>query len=264
MSVSPIRWRWSTEHGRAVPGPLTTGQSSSSGVRFLLVLCLSLTHVSLAWSQEDGRVLRHAVFFKFKESAGVQDVQRVLAAFEQLPAKIESILDFQWGVRINDDATSGGFTHCFLITFPDEAGRDEYLPHADHQAFAAMLGPYLADVFVIDYWGLAGQTLPKKALRHAVFLKFKEDASQDDIAKAVDAFAALPQAIDAIHGFEWGVNNSPETHDDGFTHAFLVTFRAEDGLATYGPDPAHQALVQVLSPVVQEVRVLDFWTDGDD
>lgn len=210
-------------------------------------------------SADEGQVLRHAVFFKFKESSSESDVDKVVEAFAALPKKIDSIVDFEWGQRTSGDKISGGFTHCFLLTFEDEAGREKYLPHPDHKAFGAMLGPHLEDVFVIDYWGSASDKTPEKALRHGVFFKFKADAAKSDVDKVLNAFAGLPKQIDSIKAFEWGKNNSPESHDDGFTHAFLVTFESEEDLEAYGPHAAHQALVKLLPPVLDEVRVLDFW-----
>jgi hypothetical protein len=208
---------------------------------------------------EEEKVLRHAVFFKFKETASEADVQKVVEAFAALPDKIDSIIDFEWGERSSGDGISGGFTHCFLLTFKNEAGREKYLPHPDHKAFGAMLGPHLDDVFVIDYWGKKVEKAPSKALRHGVFFKFKKDAAQADIDQALKAFAGLPGEINTIKGFEWGTNNSPESHDDGFTHAFLVTFESQNDLEAYGPHEAHQALVKLLPPILEEVRVLDYW-----
>ena len=44
-----------------------------------------------------------------------------------------------------------GFTHCFNLSFADEAARAAYLPHPDHLAFVAQLKPALDDVLVFDY-----------------------------------------------------------------------------------------------------------------
>jgi hypothetical protein len=44
-----------------------------------------------------------------------------------------------------------GFTHCFNLTFVDEAARATYLPHPDHLAFVEQLKPALDDVLVVDY-----------------------------------------------------------------------------------------------------------------
>ena len=102
----------------------------------------------------NGKVLRHAVFFTFNEDANEEDVTGVTDAFAALPGKIDSIIDFQWGVNNSPEDLNDGFTHGFLLTFKDEAGREVYLPHPAHKGeFADTLRPHLKDVFVIDYWG---------------------------------------------------------------------------------------------------------------
>lgn len=205
-----------------------------------------------------GKVLRHAVFFSFKEESTEANIEEVVDAFRGLPKKIPAIIDFAWGTNNSPEGLDDGFTHCFLLTFKDEAGREEYLPHPEHKAFGDVLRPHMKDVFVIDYWGTAGPQ-SAKALKHAVFFKFKDDAVADDVKTVEDAFAALPSKIDSITDFEWGTNNSPETHDDGFTHCFMVTFDSDEGRTKYLPHPDHEAFVEVLKPVLDKVRVLDFW-----
>ena len=179
-------------------------------------------------------------------------------AFRELPSKIEQIIGFEWGVNNSPEGLNDGFTHCFLLTFKDEAGRAAYLPHPAHKAFGDVLRPYNDKVFVIDYWGNAGEPLEKE-LKHAVFFRFKKDAAPEAVKQVEQAFAALPSKIDAIKRFEWGINNSPEKHSAGFTHCFMVTFDSEAGRAAYLPHPDHQAFVEVLKPVLDGVRVLDFW-----
>ena len=204
-------------------------------------------------------VLRHAVFFSFKESSSDQDIQGVVDAFAALPGKIDSIKDFQYGVNNSPEGLDDGFTHCFLLTFADDAGRQAYLPHPAHKAFGDVLRPHMESVFVIDYWGDPKQPAVEKPLQHAVFFKFKDDADRAEVAKVEQAFSELPSKIDTIRAFEWSTNNSPEKHDAGFTHCFLVTFDSEEGRETYLPHSDHQAFVKVLEPVLDKVRVLDFW-----
>ena len=204
------------------------------------------------------QVLRHAVFFSFKEASTAADIQTVTDAFAALPSKIDSIIDFTWGKNNSEEKLDDGFTHCFLLTFQDEAGRAAYLPHPDHKAFGDILRPHMKDVFVIDWWGNAEPALPASALQHVVFFKFKEDASAESIKTVEAEFAALPTKIDSIKRFEWGINNSPESHDDKFTHAFLVTFENSEGRAAYLPHPDHEAFVEILKPTLDKVRVLDF------
>ena len=103
-------------------------------------------------SDDTERVLRHIVLFKFNDDATDEQIAEVEAAFAALPSQIDSIHDFEWGVNNSPEGHNKGLTHCFLVTFQDEEGRAEYLPHAAHLAFVAKLGPILDDVLVVDYW----------------------------------------------------------------------------------------------------------------
>lgn len=206
-----------------------------------------------------GKVLRHAVFFSFKEESSEADVKGVVDAFRSLPGKIEAIEEFAWGTNNSPEGFDDGFTHCFFLTFKDQAGLQEYIPHPAHSGeFADVLRPHMKDVFVIDYWGSPSESAIENELKHAVFFKFKDDADPEAVKKVEESFAALPGKIDAIKAFEWGINNSPEGKDDGFTHAFMVSFDSEAGREEYLPHPDHQAFVKVLEPVLDKVRVLDF------
>jgi hypothetical protein len=206
-------------------------------------------------------VLRHAVFFKFKNSSSKEDVSRVVEAFRALPSQIEVIQGFESGQNISRAGFDDGLTHCFLLTFKDEAGRAAYLPHPAHKAFGAALGPHLEKVFVLDYWGRPQPVRSEKELKHAVFLKFKDSASASDVRAVEEGLSSLPAKIDAIQAFEWGRNNSPETHDDGFSHCFMFTFDSEEKLKEYVVHPAHMAVGNDLKPKVEKIRVLDFWAD---
>jgi hypothetical protein len=99
-----------------------------------------------------------------------------------------------------------------------------------------------------------------KQLRHVVLLKFKEASSAADVQNVEAAFEALPSEIKEIKDFEWGLNNSPEGLNKGFTHCFFVTFASEEDRSIYLPHPAHQAFVSVLSPHLEDVLVFDYWT----
>ena len=96
-------------------------------------------------------------------------------------------------------------------------------------------------------------------LRHVVLFNFNDSASDSMVTVMEDAFAALPDEIEEIAGFEWGTNNSPEGLNKGLTHCFLVTFESEAGRAAYLPHPAHQAFVKLIGPYVEDVTVVDYW-----
>lgn len=101
----------------------------------------------------------------------------------------------------------------------------------------------------------------QKLLRHVVLFKFKDVSDSTDIQKIEDAFKALPSKIPQIRDFEWGINNSPEGLDKGFTHCFFVSFHSEEDRAVYLPHPDHLAFVEVLSPHLEDVLVIDYWTE---
>ncbi len=211
-------------------------------------------------SKEPEKVLRHAVFFKFKDGTSDADVQKVVAAFDALPKKIDSIKGYQRGKNVSKAGLDDGFTHCFLVTFADEAGRAAYLPHPDHKAFGATLGPLLDKVFVVDYWGQPEKSPADRELKHAFFLKFKESAADEQVKDVEDAIARMPSQCDTIRAFEWGKNNSPEKHDEGFTQCYMFTFTDAQGLKEYASSAAHTALVAKILAVAEKGRVMDFWT----
>ena len=95
--------------------------------------------------------VRHVVMFKFKDTATPEQIKAVEEGFRALPSKIPSVKEFEWGTNISAENKSEGFTHCFFLTFADEAGRDAYLPNPAHQEFAKSLGPVLDKVLVFDY-----------------------------------------------------------------------------------------------------------------
>ena len=98
------------------------------------------------------KMLRHVVLYKFKDSSTPAQVKEVEDAFLALPSKIKEIKSLEWGTNNSPENLAQGFTHCFFVTFNSEEDRAAYLPHPDHKAFGATLGPHLDKVLVVDYW----------------------------------------------------------------------------------------------------------------
>lgn len=105
---------------------------------------------------------------------------------------------------------------------------------------------------------LTGKPAAEKLFRHVVLFKFKSDVTPEQVAEVVKAFAALPGKIDTITGFEHGTDVSVEQKAQGFTHAFMVTFKDAAGRDTYLPHPAHQEFVKLVGPRIENVLVFDF------
>ena len=102
---------------------------------------------------KEGKKLFHVVSLKFKEDATKDQIKAVEDAFVGLQEKIPGIVALTWGTNVSPEKHAKGFTHCFILVFDTEKARDEYLPHPEHKKFGQVLGPVLADVLVIDFWG---------------------------------------------------------------------------------------------------------------
>ena len=102
--------------------------------------------------KKKGSVLRHVVLFKFNETTTPEQVREVEQAFAALPGKIDTIIDFEFGTDVSVENKADGFTHCFVVTFRDEKGRETYLPHDAHQAFVRLVRGKIEKVLVIDFW----------------------------------------------------------------------------------------------------------------
>ncbi len=106
------------------------------------------------------------------------------------------------------------------------------------------------------------KTAMEKELRHVVLFKFKEGVSADSLKAMELAFKGLATEIKEVKHLEFGLNNSPENLNQGFTHCFVVTFASESDRAIYLPHPAHKAFVtNHLSTTLDKVCVVDFWAD---
>jgi len=76
--------------------------------------------------------VKHVVLLKFKSSAK-EKIDEAMAALASLKEKIPGLLDFSGGRNTSQEGLSKGFTHGFVMTFEDEASRDAYLPHPEHE-----------------------------------------------------------------------------------------------------------------------------------
>jgi hypothetical protein len=101
---------------------------------------------------------------------------------------------------------------------------------------------------------------PSKLLRHIVLYKFKDGLPPAQLQEVIDTFAALPKQIETIVDFEAGTNVSPEGKSEGLTHAFVVSFRDEQGRDAYLKHPAHAEYVKVVKDRREKVIVFDYWT----
>jgi heme-degrading monooxygenase HmoA len=105
-----------------------------------------------ACPKECPKMLKHVVLFKFKDGTTPEKIKEVEQAFASLPGKIDIIKGFEAGTNVSVESHSEGFTHCFVVSFLNEADRDAYLIHPDHKEFGKSLGGCLDKGLVVDYW----------------------------------------------------------------------------------------------------------------
>ena len=118
----------------------------------------------------------------------------------------------------------------------------------------------LALVTVAALSAFAADTPAKsKKLLHVVSFKFKPEAGKGQIDDVVSAFRDLKKKIPVIQEFSWGTNVSPEKHDKGFTHGFILSFKSEKDRDAYLVHPDHKAFGKTLGPILADVFVLDYW-----
>jgi hypothetical protein len=104
-------------------------------------------------------------------------------------------------------------------------------------------------------------TLQKsKEIKHVVVFKYKATATAAQIEEVTAAFKALKNKIPGITSFEYGVNNSPENLNKGFTHVYLLTFKDVASRDAYLPHPEHKKFGELLGrlDVLEEPFVVDF------
>jgi hypothetical protein len=125
---------------------------------FALFLTISTSVTSIAATEVDppkktmkANQVQHIVLFKFKPETTPEKLKEILTAFEALPSKIKQIKGFQWGTNNSPENHAHGLTHAFILTFDNEKDRDDYLPHPAHKEFGTIVGPWLADLTVVDF-----------------------------------------------------------------------------------------------------------------
>jgi len=95
-------------------------------------------------------------------------------------------------------------------------------------------------------------------IRHILLIKFSESVDLSQIDEIRSLFEIILTKIEGITSVEWGVNNSPENKNKGFTHSVLMTFRDESARDHYLPHPKHEELKKVFGAVLEDIVVFDY------
>jgi hypothetical protein len=97
-------------------------------------------------------------------------------------------------------------------------------------------------------------------MKHIVIFKYKASATSGEIDEVTKAFEGLKGKIPGITSFEYGVNDSPENLNKGFTHVYLITFENAGARDAYLPHPEHKKFGDLLRrlDILEEAFVVDF------
>jgi hypothetical protein len=99
--------------------------------------------------------VKHVALIRFKPNTPASVIEKVFSDLASLRGKIPGLRDFSGGPYSSPEGLNKGFTHGFVMTFADEASRDAYLPHPDHEKVKAEIIPLLdgglSGVIVFDW-----------------------------------------------------------------------------------------------------------------
>jgi len=85
----------------------------------------------------------HMVLLRVRRNVPMMEVERVFAALAGLQKKIPGITGISWGANNSPTGLNRGFTHGVCMGLKDEAARDLYLRHPEHERVRGMLSTVL-------------------------------------------------------------------------------------------------------------------------
>ena len=95
-------------------------------------------------------------------------------------------------------------------------------------------------------------------VKHIGLVKFKEGTPDDQIQNVFDRILDITESIAGIEDYVSGPNSSPEGLNQGYTHAFIMTFTDAAARDAYLPHPEHERVKALIMPVVDSLLVVDF------
>jgi hypothetical protein len=104
-------------------------------------------------------------------------------------------------------------------------------------------------------------TTGQKELRHVVLFKFKDGVSADSIKAMQTAFKGLVNQITVCKKSEYGLNDTSDNLNQGFTHSFAITFASDEDRNTYLAHPEHGAFIKQFSPIIDKICMAAFWAE---
>jgi hypothetical protein len=100
-------------------------------------------------------MVKHVALMRLRSNVPQKTIDHVFSELAALRRKIPGLLNFSGGAYSSPEGLDKGFTHGFVMTFADEASRNGYLPHPEHervkQEILPLLDGGLEGVIVFDW-----------------------------------------------------------------------------------------------------------------
>ena len=84
-------------------------------------------------------MIRHCVFVRFKGRVTPTEREAIYDELRALKQQVDGLLAAHFGSNVSPEGLAQGFNDGFVIDFRDEAARDAYLVHPDHQVAGGKL-----------------------------------------------------------------------------------------------------------------------------
>lgn len=96
--------------------------------------------------------------------------------------------------------------------------------------------------------------------RHNIMVRFREDATNTQIAEFFDGLAAMPDQIDVIRNFQFGPDLG--VREGSLDAALVADFDSEEDWRVYSEHPFHQRFIhEVFRPLVEEAVRVQYLVD---
>lgn len=94
-------------------------------------------------------MIKHLVFFKFKDDASTEDIQTMAEGLGNLPEIIEEIREFVFGRDVIHSERSYDFA--LVSLFDDLEALQRYSGHPAHQAVVAHIKTICSSILAVDF-----------------------------------------------------------------------------------------------------------------
>ncbi len=96
------------------------------------------------------------------------------------------------------------------------------------------------------------------ALKHVVFIKFKDDVRDEEISELENLLGKLPSVISEIRAYEFGrdVVRSERSYD----FALVSEFEDLESLSRYQKHPEHVKVLELVKKIADSIIAVDFYS----